>query len=85
MWGLMAQGCAGNGADVVEGLVTPRPWAVEVVTVTTTAPITGTTTSAGNSAGRVAQDTAERGEGLTHSERTRAAQPTGKERLNRIG
>ena len=43
----MAQGCAGNGADVVEGLVTPRPWAVEVVTVATTAPTTGTTTSAG--------------------------------------
>ena len=81
----MAHGCAENGADVGEGLVTLRPWAVEVVTVTTTAPITGTTTSAGNSAGRVAQDTAERGEGLTHSERTRAAQPTGKERLNRIG
>ena len=85
MWGLMAQGCAGNGAMVGQEMVTLRPWAVEVVTVTTTAPITGTTTSAGNSAGRVAQDTAERGEGLTHPERTGAAQPAGKERLNRIG
>lgn len=47
MWGLMAQSCIGNGADVVEEMVTRRPWAVEVVTVTTTAPITGTTTSAG--------------------------------------
>ena len=38
-----------------------------------------------NSAGRAAQDAAERGEGLTHSERTGDAQPAGEERLNRIG
>ena len=42
----MAQGCAGNGANVVEGLVTPRPWAVEVVAVTDAD--TSTTTAAGS-------------------------------------
>ena len=47
MWGLMSQGCTGNGADVGQEMVTLTPWAVEVVTVATTAPTTGTTTSAG--------------------------------------
>ncbi len=47
MWGLMALGCTGNGANVGKEMVTRRPWACGVVTVTTTAPITSTTTSAG--------------------------------------
>ena len=34
MWGLMARGCAEIGANVGQEMVTSRPWAVEVVTVT---------------------------------------------------
>jgi hypothetical protein len=48
MWGLMAQGCAGNGANVVEEMVTRRPWACGVVTVTDAD--TSTTTKTGQKA-----------------------------------
>ena len=48
MWGLMAQGCTGNGANVVQEMVTRRPWAVEVVTVTDAD--TSTTTKTGQKA-----------------------------------
>ena len=80
MWGLMAQGCAGNGAMVGEEMVTRRPWAVEVVTVTDAD--TSTSTAAGSDGAdgaRITTPTEDtlRGSELAQDERQRRRQTVG--------